>query len=249
MTNRFYDKPYINVNQIDSSKISELFNISNNMDTQELLQYSLINKIPLGIILSINGNNIIHNIILNSDKKKNEFNKLNIIKFLVQNNVNLDQPNINNQTPLHLACQYQYLLIIKYLLENGADTNYKDNNGLTPLHYLLSGEIKLETNSDVIDLIISEKSEKKNNDLLEIKKILWDQLKSNENFMNYLELLKTSIYESLKNNDEVNNEIIELKKKFSNILLDTNEIGLKNLKEYIDITRFKFKNIIKFCNK
>ena len=118
MTNRFYDKPYINVNQIDTFKINELFNISNNMDTQELLQYSLINKIPLGIILSNNGNNIIHNIILNTDIKKNEYNKLNIIKFLIQNNVNLDQPNINNQTPLHLACENQYLSIITYLIEN-----------------------------------------------------------------------------------------------------------------------------------
>ena len=240
MTNRFYDKPYINVNQIESVKINELFNISNNMDTQELLQYSLINKIPLGIILSSNGNNIIHNIILNSDNKKNEFNKLNIIKFLVQNNVNLDQPNINNQTPLHLACQYQYLIIITYLIKNGADINYKDNNGLTPLHYLLSGQIKLETITEVSDFIIPEKSEKKNNLLDNKKQEIWILLQENEDFKNYLHLLNKSIYESLENNDEVKLIITELSDKLANnISYDL------NLNEYINIIKFKFKNIIK----
>ena len=248
MTNRFYDKPYINVNQIDTFKINELFNISNNMDTQDLLQYSLINKIPLGIISSNNGNNIIHNIILNTDSKKNEFNKLNIIKFLVQNNVNLDQPNINNQTPLHLACENQYLLIITYLIENGADINYKDNNGLTPLHYLLSGQIKLENNTDVIDFIFPEKTDEsltKKNNFIEIKNQLWDQLKLDDNFQNYLKLLKNSIYDSLNNNDEVEIIIEEMKQKLGSILLDKSNIGIKILQDYINLVRFKFKNIIK----
>ena len=248
MTNRFYDKPYINVNQIDTFKINELFNISNNMDTQDLLQYSLINKIPLGIISSNNGNNIIHNIILNTDIKKNEFNKLNIIKFLIQNNVNLDQPNINNQTPLHLACENQYLLIITYLIENGADINYKDNNGLTPLHYLLSGQIKLENNTDVIDFIFPEKTDEsltKKNNFIEIKHQLWNQLKLDNNFQNYLELLENSIYDSLNNNDEVEIIIEEMKQKIGNILLDKSNFGIKNLQDYINLIRFKFKNIIK----
>jgi hypothetical protein len=77
------------------------------MDTQLLIQYSLVNNIPLGIQLP-NGNNLIHQVLLNNDKLKTEFNKLNVIKFLVQNEVNPDEPNRDNQTPIHIACQKQY---------------------------------------------------------------------------------------------------------------------------------------------
>ena len=63
-----FDKQYRVLNKIDSSLEIQLFNIINSMDTQELLNFSMINKIPLGIV-SNNGNNLIHSV-LNNDTKQ-----------------------------------------------------------------------------------------------------------------------------------------------------------------------------------
>jgi hypothetical protein len=148
-----YDKPYRTLINIDQTKIGELFNLVYQMNTQEIIQYSLINKIPLGVT-SFSGNNLIHEILLNDDTLKSEYNRLNVIKFLVQNEVNPDEPNKNNQTPIHIACQKQYIDICEYLIkECEVDLNYRDNNGFTPLHYLLTGEIKLFNKKNPTDII------------------------------------------------------------------------------------------------
>ena len=138
-----YDKPYRTLINIDNQKIIELFELINQMDTQQLIQYSLLNNIPLSIQLP-SGHNLIHQVLLNNDKLKTEINKLNVIKYLVQNEVNPDEPTRDNQTPIHISCQKQYELITKYLINDcNVDLNYKDNNGFTALHYLLIGNINL----------------------------------------------------------------------------------------------------------
>ena len=228
---RFYDnRPYRNIVNIDNTlkdinkeydnKISELFNIT---DIDEIKLYSTINKIPLGIC-TINGNNLIHNTILNNDNLKSEFNKLNIIKFLVQNEVNPDQPNQENKTPLHLACAQQYSSIVKYLLDIGVNPNYKDDNGFTSFHYLLSGKIEPEKNIEIKDFYISDKKIDKNqNDkIINIKLAIWEQLK-NEIFFKTLE---HSIIESVKTEQKILEE-------FPSIISDnipdrTNQILQKN---------------------
>jgi hypothetical protein len=149
-----YDKPYRTNMNIDPQKIFDLFNLVYQMDTQEIMQYSLINKLPLNVTIASSGNNLIHEILLNEDKLKNEFNKLNVIKFLVQNDVNPDEPNKENQTPIHIACQKQYKEIVEFLIKDcEVNLNYKDNNGYTPLHYLLIGEIKIYEKKEISDLI------------------------------------------------------------------------------------------------
>ena len=70
MAYKYYDRSYINPIYIDNNKINELFGIANQMDCQEILQYSIINKLPLSIA-TVNGDKLIHNTILNPDKKKN----------------------------------------------------------------------------------------------------------------------------------------------------------------------------------
>jgi hypothetical protein len=44
MTSKF-DKTHISIKKIDDNKIKEAINKADDIDTQELLQYSLINKI------------------------------------------------------------------------------------------------------------------------------------------------------------------------------------------------------------
>ncbi len=152
-----WDKAYRNVNIIDNKINNEIINLSNEMNSQDVMQAGLIHKIPLTIVIDNDGNNLIHIILLNKSVQKTEFNKLNFIKFLVHNDVNPEQPNKNNQTPLHLACEKQYSTIIKYLLECNVNVNYKDNNGLTPLHYLLTGNIKIYEQKESTDILIQPK--------------------------------------------------------------------------------------------
>ncbi|KAJ5078143.1 phytochrome-interacting ankyrin-repeat protein [Anaeramoeba ignava] len=66
-----------------------------------------------------------------------EENSFEIIKYLVENNANVNSKTKTNQTPLHLVCQFQKqnaLEIIKYLIKKKADVNAKNNQNQTPLH-------------------------------------------------------------------------------------------------------------------
>lgn len=87
MANR-YDKPHIQTTKIDNSKIVDLFSKASNMDTFEIKNYSLINKIPLSV-QNNNGNNLIHNTILDNGSNS-ELIRLEFIRFLYNENVNPD---------------------------------------------------------------------------------------------------------------------------------------------------------------
>ena len=134
-----WDKTYFVQDQLDPSKINGLLDLADEMNSNQMKQYSIKYKIPLGIT-DPDGNNLIHKILRND--LHSEIIKLNVIKFLVNNGVSPDSPNSDNVTPLHLASENQLTNIIKYLLDNGANPNYPDNIGMTPFHYLLSGKIK-----------------------------------------------------------------------------------------------------------
>ena len=188
----------INVEKLDESKISEIFNIAEEMNSYDLKQFSIINKIPLTVTQN-NGNNLIHEIINSDDNTKNEQKRLTLIKFLVNEGVNPDAPNSNNNTPLHFACEKQYEKIIKYLLKIGADPNYHDNIGMTPFHYLLSGKIDLcPPDRDVKDFIpkLKKTNDVKINNLLKIKKEIWDEIKDED----IIKSLKDSIYHLMQIN-------------------------------------------------
>jgi len=239
-----YDKPYRTNINIDLQKIFDLFNLVYQMDTQEIMQYSLINKIPLSVTLPSNGNNLIHEILSNDDKLKNEFNKLNVIKFLVQNDVNPDEPNKENQTPIHIACQKQYNDIVEFLInECEVSLNYKDNNGFTPLHYLLIGEIKLFDKKEISDLITFQRKGDivKKDDIIEIKKLIYPLIIKHP----FLSSLEKTIYDTLKNNSEIENIILETQNKIQkNISSKEKTNNLKENKEIISIQRNEMKKVV-----
>ena len=168
--NRF-DKPYRIAPSFDMRKNIEMFELASRLDSHELLQHSLINQIPFDIS-DEEGNTLIHIVINVDSRKASAHSKLGVIKFLVNNGANPDKPNKYNQTPLHLACKYQYDLIVEYLLSIDVNPNFKDNMGLTPFHYLLTGDIKSITNTgEIMNFIPPAKklNVEKNEKLLEIK--------------------------------------------------------------------------------
>lgn len=249
-----FDKPYRTQPLYDNKKIIELFNRVGKLDTYELLQYSLINQISLDVINN-DGDSLIHEIINVDNKKATEKIKLDIIKFLIQNNVNPDLPNKINKTPLHYACFYQYEKIIDYLLTFNVDTNYQDNYGYTPLHYLFLGNIKIFNNKSTIeDFIPITNNNNNNNKLLDIKKKIWEIIYNNnppldqfpallllnktiENIFEYDHNIKTIELEYIKYLESINNN--------SNDLSDINEhifLFRKNITKYIND---KFNNFNK----
>jgi hypothetical protein len=256
MTSNKFDKLYLNQITIDPNKINSILSKTDEMDTQEILQLSLINKIPLPIITDRDGNNLIHLAILNTNYKS-EFAILNYIKFLVQQQVNPDQPNKENQTPLHLACQNQYLTIINFLLEQNINVNYQDNNGLTAFHYLLSGNIKTYEAKEIKEFLIPNPKNKESkidrDNLLDLKKRLWDtlsteQLPTNDfKYKYFFDALNRTIESNIINSDKINDLILELKQKLAsekdlNLINDLYLNYRKSIEETISTMWKKFKN-------
>lgn len=208
----------------DTNKNNELISKAEDMDTQDILQYSLINKFPLALVIDNGGNNLIHLTINNPKKIKSEFNKLNFIKFLIQNDVNPDQPNKDNQTPLHLACQFQYLSIVQLLVGSNVNPNYKDNNGLTPLHYLYTGNIRLFQEKEIKEFIVPNKSKEiilNREDLLLLKKKIWEILQENK-YSYFFDSLKNTIDNNITNNPNFKKELNKFKFELATLSNSTN---------------------------
>lgn len=241
-----FDKPYRNVVLPDTNKINSILSESAEIDTQKILQLSLINKIPLPIVIDNNGNNLIH-IAINNLNKKSELNILNYIKFLVQQQVNPDQPNKENQTPLHLACQNQYLDIVNFLIDQQVNVNYQDNNGLTPLHYLLTGNIKVYDEKVITEFIVPNPERKTNKverkALLELKKQLWEILKL-DIFQWGFEGVEKTIEENIKTH--IKDKIIGLKNNLAESL--SNDLK-KNSDHYLKYRNEIQETILKKWNK
>ena len=58
---------------IPKEKIEELFNMINQMDSQQLKQYSVVNSITLNVEDPITGDNLIHKVITSNNLLKKEF--------------------------------------------------------------------------------------------------------------------------------------------------------------------------------
>ena len=236
------NQPYRSNLTIPKEKIDTLFSLMNQMDTQQIKQFYMVNNVPLNVN-DINGENLIHKAINNENILKKEFHRLNIIKFLIQNDVNPDKPNKENQTPLHLACKMQYADIVKYLIETGVNVNYQDNYGATPFHYALQGQIKLlESDKEIKDFIPAEKKVDINRKetLLEIKKEIWELIKENDFIKSIEKTIHSTVFD-----DEIKKHSLELYKKISSKITETEEINyFKNIKEEFDIFKNKIKTIV-----
>lgn len=231
-----FDKPYHTVAKLSNNKISELFSLSDNMDSFELKNFSAIHKIPLSVSNN-QGDNLIHKILKSTDESKNEILKLNLIKYLVSEGANPDQPNSDNNTPLHLACLQQHCNIIYYLLSIGANPNYRDDLGMTPLHYLLNGKIHLCPKSRILKRFIKfpknydiklKKNQKK------IKNLIWQYVKLyHNNTLNEFEQIVDNIFNNLDIENATNTFKNDLVKKIANDFNENNnqELFLQQLIE------------------
>jgi hypothetical protein len=231
--NRF-DKPFRILPTVDERKGLELFNIVSNLDTHELLQYSLMNQIPLDFANN-NGECLIHEVINIDSRKASEHSKLSVIKFLVQQGVNPNKPNNSNQTPLHLASKFQLANIAEYLLEIGVDPNYQDNLGNTPMHYLLTGLIKpVDSSTDVMDFVPPPKKvkTKTTEEIIKIKQLIWKCIMSVKD-LPILATIKNTIDGLLEEDDSIVTRQIDTMGKISK--LATSTTSTDNTSEIIEM--------------
>ena len=217
-----FDKPYRILPVYDEGRIKDIFNLVDKLDTQQILNYSILNNVPLSICENADGDNLIHHVINLKMMEQSEQIKLNFIKFLVHKEVNPDKPNKYNQTPLLLACKYQLESIIDYLISIGVNINYQDNMGFSPLHYLFIGNIKEnEEPKEILNFVqYKEGTNVDENDLLnKIRTTLYGILESNNlEFLNNLIATIKDIFISKYKEDKIQDTISD----YINISKDIN---------------------------
>ena len=238
-----YDKIHRLKYNYDSRKLADLFSSINNMNSDELTHINLVHKIPL-TVSDNNGNNLIHYVLNNEDPTKTEFHRLNIIKFLFNQNVNPDAPNSDNITPLHLACMKQYSDIIKYLIDViGVNYNYQDNMGNTALHYLFVGIVKENKDDNIKSLIpLQEKKDIDKEKLwLNTRKDIWDKIKNSK----YLQAIKETIKKSISDSKQSKQIAIDFEEELVKENLDpTSRNEPDRIKLFVGAYINKFRNII-----
>ena len=145
MNSRKYNDPYTrfknndNVlslkNDTDKSISIDFFSIVLSGDITKLDQFITNNNFNINS-LNKEGINALH-LILNTDLS--ELDKLNIIKYLINKKILIENKNKMGETPLHVATKKNLKSIIIELINNGANIQSSDSLEITPLHYLGRG--------------------------------------------------------------------------------------------------------------
>jgi len=244
MANRF-DKPIIQTTKIDNNKIANLFSIAGNMDSFEIKNFSLMQKIPLSV-QDPNGNNLIHMTILDNGNNC-ELVRLEFIKFLYSENVNPDAPNKDNITPLLYACSKQFTTIVKYLINIGVDVNYADNFSNNAYHYLFGSMIK--DYNQVIPKSLFPKYKEIDDDKLQfikdIKKNIFNLVLKKDNIIApELQNILNTIRLSIGNNVDAKNIVIEFQTEYNKLLNDTKTQSTFKVNDLFSTMLNKFINLI-----
>lgn len=164
-----------------------------------------------------NKNSLLHVLISSTYPTIPEEQKLQVIKFLIDNGAHVNTLNTSNLTPLHLAAKYNYPNIAKYLISKGAYVNVLDNNKRTPLHYAVQNNL-IECNQEPEKPGPSEQLfEYKKNASVEFKEIntLLVDIFSHEYFHKYFTDMSKTIEFYIDDNEDVKNNLEEIIKNIT----------------------------------
>jgi hypothetical protein len=238
----YFEKDYRPIIKIDNKQITDLFNLVGSMNINDIKQFMLIEHIPYNVVDN-NNNTLIHRVLLENDLLKTENQRLQMIKFLYNENAHPDAPNNNNITPLHLACMKQYINIIKFLIDIGVDVNYQDNFGNTPLHRLFSGNIKPEEKTTIGNLIPKPKKiDSINNAKWKKERIkIWNDIKDSQ----FIKAIDETLKYSIGSEEEEIKVVIDFQEQLLAMNLDLKKLeDIKLLKDLQAGSIHKFKEIM-----
>ena len=214
MATKYYDKVIVPQNEINKKNIERLFSIVTSFDMNQINNFTSEYNTSYNVTDNY-GNSVLHIIIKIDDLNKTEDSRLHLIKYFIDNGVDVDVPDSNNVTPLHLACKKQYYKIAEYLIKNGAETNIEDSQMMTPLHYAIQGKTKVcEKFREVRSLIDlpDSKDVEKIEELINVKKdiaaLLYQENSLNKYISHIVNTIKCTPDYDLKNS--IKNQLNEL---------------------------------------
>lgn len=231
----------------DESVINGLFSIVKTGDLDKIREF--ISRNNTVINLQQDGNTVIHVILTEDTVKQLKEDKIyTLIKYFIENDVQINSMDKFNRTALHLASKYHLFKVVKLLVENGANTDLPDDNGMLPLHYATIGFIKKCPDIKKIESIIHH--DKNPNISKQIKKdiikLIYNYL-TNRNLLPEVQKLSMHIKNTLQNSinydieDQINNGISQFLDNVVNQLstnIDNNE----------DLLRIHITNLYKHIN-
>ncbi len=241
----YFEKPYRYNHKIDEKIIIDIFNIVGNLNINDLKIKMMVEQIPYNIVDN-QGNTLYHKVLMDDDLLKTENQRLQMIKFLYNENCNPDAPNNMNITPFHLACMKQYESIIDFFIDINININYKDSYGNTPLHKLLVGNIKLEEKTNIGKLFPSPPKTQdliKYDNIKELKQNIWNDIKNSKFIKSIDETLKFNI-DLLDNTTDIETLKLYIDKLVFNNLDMTKHDKVAKLTEITNIGVNKFKTNI-----
>ncbi|KAL8785906.1 MAG: hypothetical protein Q9195_008451 [Heterodermia aff. obscurata] len=84
-----------------------------------------------------------------------EFNREDVVDFLIKEGAQVNHPDKNGIEPLHLACVRGNVYCVQSIIAAGAPANWVDSNGLQPIHYLGVREACDPRNvAEILDLLL-----------------------------------------------------------------------------------------------
>jgi len=121
--------------------------------------------------------------------------KIDIIRLLIKNGVDINKKNQETDTALNKACEFDLFEITKLLLENGADINTVNRFGETPLLWTLDSN-----NDDLLILLIKNNVDWESDEgfIYEIEK------NNNKKLINIVKKYSKTKYENYLKNKKIN---------------------------------------------
>lgn len=132
--------PHLPMKQIDDDSIIKLFAAVQEGNIDKIRNVVAEENLILDVTDEV-GDTVIHKVIDNPNEDFTEDDRLELVRYFIQNGVSISTFNKLNITALHLAAKHQYAKIVELLLRYNAKVDVYDNKNMTPLHYVTQGNV------------------------------------------------------------------------------------------------------------
>lgn len=128
--------------------------LNDELEGKSLLSLALENEVDVEIVKALVNNgcevniidrsegNLIHQIV---KKYTRTYDKsLAYLELFYERGLDIEKPNVVQETPLHIAVREHRTPYIKWLLDNGSNPNAQDKDGVSPFYHAVANAVDLE---------------------------------------------------------------------------------------------------------